>query len=102
MSASAVQTSITPNRVDLRWPDSAADAASAGLQGYVIYRDGIYLGSSLKPYFADMTVSGPETTTYAIYATDQHGSLSAPASVTVQVPGGIAGDSCPNRSLILV
>ena len=89
VKASDVQTSVTPQRVDLRWTDSLPDASSAGLQGYVVYRDGAYLGSPHNAYFADVTVSGPETTTYSISAIDQHGNLSAATSVTVQVPAGL-------------
>ena len=76
--------------MDLRWPASAADTNSAGLQGYVVYRDGIYLGSPLTPKWLDQTVTGGETTTYSIYAADQHGALSAPAAVTVSVPEGLS------------
>lgn len=86
VNASAIETSTAPNRVDLRWPASAPDANSAGLQGYVVYRDGVYLGSTRAPNWLDQTVSGPESTAYSIYAADQHGSVSAPAQVTVQVP----------------
>jgi hypothetical protein len=86
VNASAIETSTAPNRVDLRWPASAPDANSAGLQGYAIYRDGVYLGSTRAPNWLDQTVSGPESTAYSIYAADQHGSVSAPAQVTVQVP----------------
>lgn len=90
INASAVQTSTAANRVDLRWPASAADTNSPGRQGYVIYRDGVYLGSSLTPNWLDQTVSGIETTTYSIYAADQHGGLSPPATVTVTVPADLA------------
>ena len=90
ITASAIETSTTANRVDLRWPASAADTNSAGLQGYVVYRDGVYLGSPLTPSWLDQTVTGGETTTYSIYAADQHGTLSAPAAVTVSVPEGLS------------
>jgi hypothetical protein len=90
INASAVETSTAANRVDLRWPAGATEANSAGLQGYVVYRDGVYLGSPLTPNWLDQTVSGPETTTYSIYAADQHGTLSAPALVSVSVPAGLA------------
>jgi len=89
VSAPAVQTSTAPNRVDLRWPASADDANGAGMQGYVVYRDGVYLGSPLTPSWLDQTVSGGEATTYSIYAADQHGNLSAPALVSVSVPEGL-------------
>lgn len=95
VNAAAVETSTASNRVDLRWPDSVPDAKSAGLQGYVIYRDGVYLGSSLKPNWLDQTVTGGESTTYSIYAVDQHGSLSAPATVTVTVPEGLSAGTSP-------
>ena len=89
INASAVQTSTAPNRVDLRWPASVPNAASAGLQGYVVYRDGVYLGRTRVPSWLDQTVDGPESTTYSIYVEHQHGGISAPASITVQVPEDI-------------
>jgi len=49
INASSVETSTAPKRVDLRWPESAADASSAGLQGYIVHRDGVYLGSPRTP-----------------------------------------------------
>jgi hypothetical protein len=93
VNASTIQTSAVPNRVDLRWAASSADANSVGLQGYVIYRDGIYLGSPRTPNWIDQTVTGAETTTYSICAADQHGTLSSPTAVTVAVPDAVAAST---------
>ena len=94
--STAIQTSLTPHRVDIRWPAAVTDATSAGLQGYVVYRDGVYLGSPRVAYWTDFTVSGPETTTYSISAIDQHGNLSEAATVTVNIPEGLdSGASTP-------
>ena len=68
IAAPAIETSTTANRVDLRWPASAADTNSAGLQGYVVYRDGVYLGSPLTPSWLDQTVTGGWPS--AIYVVD--------------------------------
>ena len=90
VAASSVEVSTAANRVDLRWPETAADANSAGLDGYIIYRDGVYLGRTRTPNWLDLTVFPGESVKYSIYAADQHGPLSAPATVTVQVPEGLA------------
>lgn len=87
ISPAAVQTSTAPNRVDLRWPAVADDANGIGLQGYLVYRDGVYLGSPATPGWLDQTVLPGEATTYSLYAVDQHGNISAPAAVSVSVPG---------------
>src|SRR5579872_3252342 len=75
--------------VDLRWPAAIANTTGAALQGYLVYRDGIYLGSPRQPNFQDLTVTPGETTVYSIQAVDQHGNLSTPATVSVTVPQGL-------------
>ena len=78
--------SAFPNRIDLRWAPAAAPAASAGLAGYWVYRDGAYLGRTTAPVFQDEAVAPKSTHTYTIYAVDQHFNFSPAASVTVTAP----------------
>jgi hypothetical protein len=89
INPAAVSVSVAPNRVDLRWPQGADDPNGIGLQGYLVYQNGVYLGSPTTPGWLDQTVSPGEAVSYTLYACDQHGNISAPAVVNVSVPPGL-------------
>uniref|UniRef100_Q024R8 Fibronectin type-III domain-containing protein n=1 Tax=Solibacter usitatus (strain Ellin6076) TaxID=234267 RepID=Q024R8_SOLUE len=74
------------NRVDLQWHAVAPDAASPGIAGYWIYRDGVYLGRISNSVFSDESVAPGQTYAYSVSVVDQHGNLSPAASVTVTTP----------------
>ena len=89
ISPAAVSVSVAPNRVDLRWPQGTDDSNGIGLQGYLVYQNGVYLGSPTAPSWLDQTVLPGEAISYTLYAYDQHGNVSAPAVVNVSVPPGL-------------
>ena len=62
------------------------DAASAGLNGYWIYRDGDYLMRTTNTHFSDEAVSPGATHTYTVYTVDQHFNFSAAVAITASTP----------------
>ena len=74
------------NRVDVQWKPPTLDAASAGLNGYFIYRDGEYFLRTTKTTFSDEAVSPGSSHSYAIYTVDQHFNFSAATSFDASTP----------------
>jgi len=83
ISPASVTYSVTPREIALRWPASSDGPNGVGLSNYIIYRGGVYLGSSATPNWLDQTITAGGPTSYTIYACDQHGNLSPPAVVNV-------------------
>jgi hypothetical protein len=83
--------------VGLQWAPSRDDVQVAG---YRITRDGVLLGTTFNPYFADTTVAASTRYSYAITAFDSAGNTAAsdPAAVTTAAASA-AGDApyCPSR-----
>ena len=72
--------------VDLSWTASSDDVAVAG---YRIFRDGLQIGTSAGPAYADLSVQGSTTYTYTVAAYDTAGNVSGqsnPATVTTPAP----------------
>ncbi len=65
--------------VQLSW---FASSDNIGLKGYKIYRDKKLLGTTIETFYADALVANPSTHTYAVYAYDNAGNLSAGPSAT--------------------
>jgi hypothetical protein len=74
------------NRIELQWPGVNDDPAGIGLAYYQINRDGLPLGTSPRPDFADLAVNPGESHTYTIAAVDQHGNTGTAAAATIAVP----------------
>jgi hypothetical protein len=83
---STVGVSSFRNRVDVQWKPVALDAASAGLNGYWIYRDGDYLMRTTNTHFSDEAVSPGATHTYTVYTVDQHFNFSPATTITASTP----------------
>ena len=67
-------TAAAPTRIDLAW---AASTDKIGVAGYHVYRDGVYVASTGVPGYADTTVYGGTTYSYAVAAYDAAGNVSA-------------------------
>jgi hypothetical protein len=74
------------NRVDVQWKAPALSAASSGINGYWIYRDGEYFMRTTKPTFSDEAVSPGATHSYTIYTVDQHFNFSQATTVNATTP----------------
>lgn len=79
------------NRVDLAWVGSTDNI---GVKGYMIYRNGLYVGTSLLNKFADKLVVPLNTYSYYLVAYDGSSNKSA-ASNTVTVTNPAGGDTIP-------
>jgi hypothetical protein len=84
-----------PHWVDLQWPAGADNAGGIGLQGYAVYRNGTYFGSTSTPQFRDEAVSPGNSApyTYTVYPYDLHGNYSTvPATIAVTAPAATQPD----------
>jgi hypothetical protein len=85
LAATSVQTSVGPNRVDLR-AFGAIDAYGPGIRYYLWYRDGTMVGFSHDGGFSDVTVQPNTQYSYVVRALDYHGNSSDSGSYTVVTP----------------
>jgi chitodextrinase len=82
-----------PGGVDLGWQPSSD---GGGLGGYLVYRDGVYVGSSATTSFSDTTVLGNTTYAYTVQAFDTSANTSAASSaVQVSTPPDTTAPSAP-------
>jgi chitodextrinase len=66
------------------WWDASYDAR--GLSAYVVYRDGVALGTTSSQSFSDLSVQGGRAYTYSVRARDRAGNLGGAAVVLVTLP----------------
>ncbi len=97
-SPAAIQIACaTAAVVGLQWAPSRDDVRVAG---YRITRDGVLLGTTFNPFFADTTVAASTPYTYLITAFDSAGNTAASAPVALTTAAAsAAGDSpyCPSN-----
>ena len=67
-------TRVTSSQVDLTWPASADNVA---VKGYVVYRDGVQIGTTGGTRFRDVGLQRQTTYVYAVEAYDDAGNLSS-------------------------
>jgi acid phosphatase type 7 len=105
---SLTAAAIGPGQVDLGWQPSTD---GGGLGGYLIYRDGAYVGSSATTSYSDTSVVGDTTHTYTVRAFDTSSNTSAasdPVSVTTapdtsapSTPTGLSATTPSSTSVVL-
>ncbi|HEY8192903.1 MAG TPA: hypothetical protein VIF36_03160 [Gaiellaceae bacterium] len=79
------------------WWDASFDAG--GLSAYVVYRDGVEIGTTSSPSFSDLGVVGGRRYTYSVHARDRAGNLGAAAELVVTLQGAPAGTPPTGDSL---
>lgn len=67
-------TGTSPNRVSLSWNPSTDNV---GVAGYQVFRDGVQIGTSTSPNFADTGLATSTSYSYAVNAFDAAGNVSA-------------------------
>ncbi|MDP8929572.1 MAG: fibronectin type III domain-containing protein [Actinomycetota bacterium] len=78
--------------VSLYWaPSNDGDRWAPGtdgvpVQGYIVYREGVEIGTTTQTSFGDIPPSGGRTYGYSVRAIDQAGNRSAPSTASVAVP----------------
>ncbi|RMD73934.1 MAG: hypothetical protein D6820_17770, partial [Lentisphaerae bacterium] len=68
--------------VELKWNETLP-----GTYAYLIYRDGVYIGTSLRPSYTDWGLSAQQAYTYTVRSLSRDGRMSEPsAALTVTTP----------------
>ena len=78
--------SLNPNQVQLTW--AASTAPQTNVDHYVIYRDGVAIGTSLTTAYTDATAQSGSTYEYAVLAVSRDGYSSA---LSVPIGLGLPG-----------
>ncbi len=92
----------SPTRVNLSWTASTDNVA---VHHYVIWRDGVAIGTSPTTSYSDATVASSSTYYYTVTAVDAAGNSSSPsasASVTTPAPPDTIAPIAPTLALGLV
>jgi RHS repeat-associated protein len=87
-----VASSVSPNRVDLQWQGAVDDPNGSGIWCYLVWRNGAWLATAIRPEWTDETVAPSTTYTYSISAVDLAYNYVSPTTVTVVTPAAGAVD----------
>lgn len=79
----AVSLYWAPSNDGDRW---APATYGVPVRGYIIYREGVEIGTTTHTSFGDIPPSSGRTYEYSVQAVDQAGNRSAPSTVSVAVP----------------
>jgi hypothetical protein len=83
----SIRTSVSSQKVDMKWQGVVDDPNGAGILFYIVYRNGSYLLLSHGvPEFTDQTVAAGASYTYSIAAIDWHLNQAPAVSFTVAIP----------------
>ena len=81
-------TSVSSSEIDLSW---TASTATAGITGYIVFRDGAQIGTSTTGSFADTGLTPTSAYNYTVVGYATNGATSAPSTpvvITTQPAGG--------------
>ncbi|MBX2867727.1 MAG: fibronectin type III domain-containing protein, partial [Acidiferrobacterales bacterium] len=89
---------ILSTRISFSW-DDVSDIGSAGLAGYLIYKNGQQILLSVHAEFTDESVSAEDDVTYEVSAIDNAGNESPVSAIAITVPSDTqTNDNWPSIS----
>ncbi len=80
--------SISPNKITLSW--TASTDTRSGVDHYVVYRDGVSIGTSLTTSYADTSILTATNYSYSVAAVNRDGYASDQSTAIVAAVPGVA------------
>ncbi|MBL8177793.1 MAG: hypothetical protein JNK48_24155 [Bryobacterales bacterium] len=96
VSSTGFAVTALANNVDIQWTPTADDTNGTGVYSYNVYRNGVFIGETPPPLFADAAVSPATGYTHAVEVVDLHGNASSQYSFNVTTAP--AGSIEPRRT----